>query len=68
MHVSMYRNTKTHNIDLSTTNDNISNNQVDLGHNSVLNSTILSFLNLKPELDLDADNELAGLKKLPVRT
>ena len=58
MHVSMYRNTKTHNIDLSTTNDNISNNQVDLGHNSVLNSTILSFLNLKPELDLDADNEI----------
>ena len=54
----MYRNTKTHNIDLSTTNDNISNNQVDLGHNSVLNSTILSFLNLKPELDLDADNEI----------
>ena len=58
MHVSMYRNTKAHNIDLSTTNDNISNNQVDLGHNSVLNSTILSFLNLKPELDLDADNEI----------
>ena len=54
----MYRNTKAHNIDLSTTNDNISNNQVDLGHNSVLNSTILSFLNLKPELDLDADNEI----------
>lgn len=69
MRVSMQPNTKAQNIDLSTANgDNNSigqpNAAMDIGRESVLNSTLLSFLTIKQENNTEAAEESQLMKQL----